>query len=61
MAGISRLGLAFRHTFLPRESFSFFSQHKLAVENEPTVLRVCFVNFVNFNTPSLLLQQYGCL
>lgn len=40
--------LAFRHTFLPQESFSF--QNKLAVENEQTVLRVCYVHFVNVNT-----------
>ncbi|KAF7668984.1 hypothetical protein LDENG_00271730 [Lucifuga dentata] len=45
-------GLAFRHTFLSQESFSF--PHKLAVENEQTVLRVCYVHLVNCNTPSLL-------
>lgn len=45
--------------FYPRSHFLF--QHKLAVEHEPTVLRVCYVNFVNFNTPSLPLQQYGCV
>lgn len=48
MAGISWLGWLLGTPFYPPESFSF--QHKLAVENEQTVLRVCYVNFVNFNT-----------